>query len=96
MLYEEEVELNTRFNQFVLNYKAAYEGRNSRSDQIIDGSIAKNENLRKQCRLRTYCIIDLLSFLPAYSDFLDEEMTKPGPNYLPLGRCFQEHVALFK
>ena len=32
----------------------------------------------------------------AYSDFLDEEMTKPGPKYLPLGRSFQEHVALFK
>ena len=36
--YHVEVELNATFNTFVLNYKAAYEGRNTRKDQIIHAS----------------------------------------------------------
>lgn len=36
--YNAEVELNDTFNTFVLNYKAAYEGRNTRKDQIIHAS----------------------------------------------------------
>ncbi len=50
-LYEEEVELNMKFNKFVQNYKAAYEGRNTRRDQIIDGSVAKNDKHRKWSQL---------------------------------------------
>jgi hypothetical protein len=38
----------------------------------------------------------IISCLVAYSDFLDEHQVKPGPKYLPLGRPFQEHVAIFK
>lgn len=45
--YKEEVELNAEFSQFVKNYKTAYEGRNTRKNQIIDGSIAKNDRHRK-------------------------------------------------
>ena len=40
-LYWEEVELNVTFNMFVQNYKAAYEGRNTRRDQLIDANISK-------------------------------------------------------
>ena len=36
--YHVEVELNATFKKFVLNYKAAYEGRNTRKDQIIYAS----------------------------------------------------------
>lgn len=32
----------------------------------------------------------------AYSDFLDKDMTKPGPKFLPLGSSFQELVAFFR
>ncbi len=39
-LYKDEIELNKVFNQFVLNYKAAYEGRNTRKEQVI-GTISK-------------------------------------------------------
>ncbi len=46
-LYGEEVELNMKFNKFVQNYKAAYEGRNTRKDQIIDGSVSKKDKHRK-------------------------------------------------
>jgi hypothetical protein len=42
--YEEEVELNATFNTFVTNYKAAYEGRNVRRDQIIDSVGKKNRS----------------------------------------------------
>ena len=46
-LYEGELDLNKKFNQYVLNYKAAYEGRNTRKNQIIDGSVSKKDRLRK-------------------------------------------------
>ena len=42
------------------------------------------------------CQIDHVTLTIAYSDFLDEDMKKPGPKFLPLGRSFQEHVAIFK
>lgn len=34
--------------------------------------------------------------LAAYSHFIDEDMQRPGPKFLPLGRSFQEQVAIFK
>ena len=37
-LYNEEVALNLVFNTFVANYKAAYEGRNIRKDQVLDSA----------------------------------------------------------
>ena len=40
-VYEEEIELNEAFNQFVLNYKAAYEGRNTRKAQVIAMNTSK-------------------------------------------------------
>lgn len=33
--YKEEMELNEAFHKFVGNFKSAYEGRNTRGDQII-------------------------------------------------------------
>ena len=33
--YEEEIQLNEEFNQFVTNYKAAYEGENTRKVQAL-------------------------------------------------------------
>ena len=33
--YEEEIQLNEEFNQFVTNYKAAYEGENTRKEQAL-------------------------------------------------------------
>ena len=36
LTYEGETEFNSRFRQFVINYKAAYEGENTRRAQIID------------------------------------------------------------
>ena len=38
--YKDEIKLNMDFNQYVVNYKAAYEGRNTVKDQII-GAISK-------------------------------------------------------
>ena len=37
-MYEEEEQLNVKFHEFVRNYKAAFEGRNTMRDQIIDAS----------------------------------------------------------
>ena len=34
--YAEEIELNEKFKQFVTNYKAAYEGKNTRRAQVTD------------------------------------------------------------
>ena len=55
-LYQEEEELNDTFRQFVLNYKAAYEGRNTRNDQIFDGA-AKNVNNtdHRECIKKEHC-----------------------------------------
>ena len=41
-LYSEEVQLNDMFKTFVVNYKAAYEGRNTRKDQVTDTSKGKS------------------------------------------------------
>lgn len=41
-LYSEEVQLNERFRTFVVNYKAAYEGRNTRKDQVTDTAKGKS------------------------------------------------------
>lgn len=57
-LYEEEVQLNIKFNTFVKNYRAAYEGKNTRKNQIIDGSISK-KNLSKY-RKYTETVKDLV------------------------------------
>lgn len=46
-LYEDEIELNKKFNKFVSNYKAAYEGRNTRKEQVIGTTITK-KNLAKK------------------------------------------------
>ena len=46
-LYQEEKELNQKFNQFVCNYKAIFEGRNTRRDQIGGTEKRKNMSLRK-------------------------------------------------
>ena len=42
-LYETEIKLNKDFNRFVLNYKAAYEGRNTRREQLIRTSFKKKK-----------------------------------------------------
>lgn len=42
-LYQEERELNETFSQFVHNYKAAYEGMNTRKEQIIDSEIQRKD-----------------------------------------------------
>lgn len=39
-LYQEEIELNDKFRQFVYNYKSVFEGRNTRRDQIIDSVLS--------------------------------------------------------
>lgn len=39
--YDEEMRLNNGFNVFVLNYKSAYEGRNTRQDQLIGTTVSK-------------------------------------------------------
>ena len=46
-LYEEERDLNEAFGEFVRNYKAACEGRNTRAEQILDTSVKHNKDLRK-------------------------------------------------
>ena len=47
-LYEKEIQLNKKFHKFVQNYKAAYEGRNTRRHQIIDVSTGKKSLSDKQ------------------------------------------------
>ena len=48
--YEQEVELNATFNRFVANYKAAYEGRNIRRDQIIDSTKSNRpSDMERKC-----------------------------------------------
>ena len=39
--YEEEIQLNEEFNQFVTNYKAAYEGENTRKEQALGVRFSK-------------------------------------------------------
>ena len=46
-VYENEIKLNKDFNKFVLNYKAAYEGKNTRKEQVIGTTITK-KNLAKK------------------------------------------------
>lgn len=46
-LYEHESKLNKKFNKFVLNYKAAYEGRNTRKEQVIGTTITKKDLAKK-------------------------------------------------
>ena len=46
-LYEDETKLNQDFNQFVLNYKAAYEGKNTRKEQVITTTISKKQLAEK-------------------------------------------------
>ena len=41
--YAEEIELNAKFRKFVTNYKAAYEGENTRRAQIIN---ARNKRIK--------------------------------------------------
>lgn len=41
MDYKDEMRLNEKFNQFVTNYKAAYEGENTRKEQAIGVSFSK-------------------------------------------------------
>ena len=41
--YAEEIELNAKFRKFVTNYKAAYEGENTRRAQII---YARNKRVK--------------------------------------------------
>lgn len=97
--YEAEIKLNKDFNHFVVNYKAAYEGMNTRREQVPGITIHK-----KLLADKGKCTVFACSVLMAcnvigiieYSEFLDESSLKPGPRYLPLGQSFQEHVAKFK
>ena len=89
-----------KFKTFVSNYKAAYEGINTKKEQLIE--IANQEEILNisdtECN-RCCCynsVIMLSSIFLAYSEFLDDDMSKPGPRYLPLGQSFQEHVVIFK
>lgn len=54
-LYQEEMEINATFNQFVRNYKTAYEGENTRRDQIIDARKKKSVS-RKQGKLSLHTV----------------------------------------
>ena len=47
-LYREEEELNARFNTFVRNYKAAYEGWNSREYQILNSGMGLKSSSDKR------------------------------------------------
>lgn len=49
-LYHDEVELNETFDQFVWNYKAAYEGRNTRKDQVIDTTVLNKLPHPESCK----------------------------------------------
>ncbi len=42
--YSEEVTLNTTFKEFASNYKASYEGRNTRRDQVDNKKVSKTES----------------------------------------------------
>lgn len=53
-IYEQEIELNEVFNTFVRNYKAAYEGRNTRRDQIIDSSLGLKTSSDDLCKYKVY------------------------------------------
>ena len=104
--YREEKEINEQFNAFVTNYQIAYEGPNTLKGQI-DARV-KNANKRRKLtqvlssllsasqfiRESAMCVIKNAHFL-GYSDFLDENMRRPGPEYLPLGRTFQNHIKCF-
>lgn len=48
--YEGERELNETFSQFVFNYRAAFEGRNTMRDQIIDTTVSKRKLSDKICK----------------------------------------------
>lgn len=39
-LYREELQLNSTFNHFVVNYKAAYEGKNTKREQIAHSTLS--------------------------------------------------------
>lgn len=96
--YEDEIKLNKEFGQFVQNYKAAYEGRNSRKEQVIAGSSNKKQLTEAGTNytiIQSDIVYEWIFFLE-YSEFLDDLMMKPGPRYLPLGKFFQLHVAKFE
>lgn len=38
-MYQEEVELNATFGLFIHNYKVAYEGKNTKRDQILNAAV---------------------------------------------------------
>lgn len=46
-VYKDEIKLNKKFNQFVLNYKAAYEGGNTRKEQVVGTTIEKKNLAEK-------------------------------------------------
>ena len=46
-VYEDEIKLNKDFNKFVLNYKVAYEGRNTTKEQVIGTTITKKNLAEK-------------------------------------------------
>ena len=52
-LYNEEVALNLTFNTFVANYKAAYEGRNIRKDQVLDTAAKRKFGSRHERKFNT-------------------------------------------
>ena len=45
-IFSKEVELNSNFRRFVLNYKAAHEGKNTRRDQVqVQGILTRRKKL---------------------------------------------------
>ncbi len=60
--YSKEVELNSNFRRFVLNYKAAHEGKNTRRDQVqIQGLLAKRKTTKRKMLSRLLSIIEILN-----------------------------------
>lgn len=49
-LYRDEIELNETFDQFVHNFKAAYEGRNTRKDQVIEMAVFAKLSHPESCK----------------------------------------------
>ena len=52
-IYKEEIELNSNFRRFVRNYKAAFEGRNTRRAQILDSRNKRNVSDKESKLLAT-------------------------------------------
>lgn len=62
--YASEMEINSKFKQYVHNYKAAFEGKNTKRKQVLDPR-KKKKLSNTECNIigcyNYYCDVELLN-----------------------------------